>query len=445
MAVLPMRLKMLAKNNSSPKGLVRTTPVEIQPTSTRQGNSRTTNRKTTNVRRKTTSTKKVQVARSARSHTKLTAQQKKKKPAIKKEAAKYVYGNRAKLALLIAAHNEEMVIEPTLRSAIKAGMKPEHIYVVNDNSSDKTAAIARSVIGKSNVCTVGRSGKGLALTKAGKRFQLTKHYQWIHIADADGGFAPNYFKVFRKKLRVKNAAATGYVKSLPGGNVSQFRVFEYTIGLEIHRRIQSFIKTVPIIPGPTSCFRADVFDKVNFANHCLTEDFDVTLQLHRQKLGNIQYIPGAVAYTQDPRTVADYIKQISRWNRGLMQGIKKHRIGLGSQRIDAYLGYQLLQNLLFIANYLIAAPLLAYHFHSIAYIAKMFLVDVFITLIFTILVIIKSGRWDIFGAFPIIFGLRLVSMVVFAKAFVDVMILNRFTDTLNRWPVSGRRYQTTGI
>src|SRR5581483_127072 len=79
---------------------------------------------------------------------------------------------KPKLALLIAAHNEEMVLEQTLRSAIRAGMKPEHIYVVDDNSSDATSQVAKSIIGETNVIKVRRSGKGLALTKAAKHFRL---------------------------------------------------------------------------------------------------------------------------------------------------------------------------------------------------------------------------------------------------------------------------------
>lgn len=263
------------------------------------------------------------------------------------------------MALLIAAHNEELVLEDTLRSAIAAGMKPEHIYVVDDNSNDKTTKIARSVLPRENVTKVNRSGKGLALKKAGIKFRLSERYRWIHIADADGAFATNYFTAFRREIRVKHAAATGYVKSLPGRHVSQYRVFEYTLGMEIHRRFQSMFNVISVIPGPTSCFRSDIFAQVDFANKSLTEDFDVTLQIHRQKLGKIQFIPEAVAYTQDPLTTKDYCKQITRWNRGIMQGVVRYRVGRKLSPIDLYLVSQILQNLLFFVSYFIWVPYLA--------------------------------------------------------------------------------------
>lgn len=352
------------------------------------------------------------------------------------------FSRRPMLALLIAAHNEELVLENTIRSAIRAGMQRRHIYVVDDNSTDTTSDIARRLLGRDNVIKVGRSGKGLALTKAANHFQLTRRYRWIHIADADGGFAPDYFTVFRRELRVKYAAATGYIRSLPGGPISQYRVFEYTIGMEIHRRFQALTHTVTVIPGPTSCFRADVFSQVDFANHSLTEDFDVTIQIHRQKLGKIQFIPGAVAYTQDPRNLKDFIKQITRWNRGVMQGIRRHGVGKHFSRLDAYLSYQVLQNMMFFLAYGVIMPLMVAKLHSPAIIAITFLYDVAFTAFITLAVAARAKRWDIIAAFPHIYAFRWVSMVVFMRAFVEVVILRKFRHTIGTW-TTVERYKPT--
>jgi len=348
------------------------------------------------------------------------------------------------LALLIAAHNEELVLENTIRSALRAGMEREHIYVVDDNSSDRTSAIARNILGNANVIKVGRSGKGSALSKASKHFNLTRRYRWIHIADADGAFSPDYFKIFRKSLRVKYAAATGYVRSLPGGPISQYRVIEYTVGQEIHRRFQALTHTVTVIPGPTSCFRADVFAKVNFANKSICEDFDVTLQIHRQKLGKIQFIPKAIAYTQDPGTMADFTKQITRWNRGILQGISRHGIGRQATRLDAYLTYQVAQNLLFFFSYFVFIPFLIVKNGTVDVLALTFLYDVFVTGLITVLVAMKARRFDILAAFPHIYIFRFVSLYVFLKAFLEVIILRRFQHTDGAWSTVAR-YKPTAI
>jgi len=354
------------------------------------------------------------------------------------------FQRRPMLALLIAAHNEELVLENTIRSALRAGMQREHVYVVDDNSSDRTSAIARSLLGRENVLKVGRSGKGMALSKASKQFNLTRRYRWIHIADADGAFSPDYFKVFRKSLRQKYAAATGYVRSLPGGPISQYRVMEYTVGQEIHRRFQAMTHTVSVIPGPTSCFRADIFAQVDFANKSICEDFDVTLQIHRKKLGKIQFIPQAIAYTQDPGNMADYKRQITRWNRGTLQGIRKYGIGRHATRLDAYMAYQVSQNLFFFLSYFIIVPALAITQGTLNVVAMTFLYDVFVTALITFLVALKARRMDILAAFPNIYALRFVSLFVFLKAFVEVMILRRFQHTDGAW-TTVQRYKPTTV
>lgn len=337
------------------------------------------------------------------------------------------------LCLLISAHNEELVLAKTITSAITAGMDPEHIYVVDDHSGDRTSEIARGHLPSANVIRVHRSGKGLALSKAARRFRLTKRYRWVHIADGDGAFSPDYFHVFRRELRVKNAAATGYVRSLPGKRISEYRVFEYTIGMEVHRRLQTLLHVVPVIPGPTSCFRSDVFAKVNFDNKSLTEDFDVTLQLHRQKLGTVQFIPTAISYTQDPKSLADYTNQITRWNRGGLQSMLRHGIGRRPTRIDAYLTYQIMQNLLFFASYLIWVPYMALTRGASVVIASAFVVDVLVTLMITLFAAGRSRRWDVVSAFPQVYILRWVSLAIFLKAFVEVVILRKYRHTDGKW------------
>ncbi|MGZ6005569.1 MAG: glycosyltransferase [Candidatus Saccharimonadales bacterium] len=347
------------------------------------------------------------------------------------------YRRRPKLALLIAAHNEEVVLANTLRSAISAGMKPEHIYLVDDASSDKTSKIAREFLPKDNIVKVRQSGKGLALTKATKKFNLTKRYKWIHIADADGAFGPRYFTIFRRELSNKYSAATGYVKSLPGKRISEFRVMEYTMAMEIHRRLQAMLHIVPVIPGPSSCFRADIFEIVNFASGALTEDFDVTLQLHRRKLGKVQFIKQATVYTQDPQTLKDYKKQMMRWNRGGLQTMLHQKVGRKFSKIDAYLSYQVIQNLLFFASYLILVPYLAISRHNPAIVASAFLVDVLIAFVINLLVSIRSKRWDIMTGFPHIYILRWIGLLLFMRAFVEVVIFRKYRNLSNVWGGEG--------
>ena len=345
------------------------------------------------------------------------------------------------IALIIPAYNESMVIAHTIESAIKAGLAPQHIYVVDDQSNDGTAEIARSLVGAGNVVSVRRSGKGLAIYKLNRKMNLSKQYLWIHIADADGEFDKKYFSELRKHLRQKYAAATGYVASLPGKTISIYRAFEYTIGMDIIRRFQAMTGLITIIPGPTSVFRADVFDKLDFRDNVLCEDFDVTLQVHHQKLGKIQFIPTAIARTQDPASYNDFIKQITRWNRGVLQLLYKHHIGSRFAKIDAYLLYQVAQNILFAFLYGVWVPFVILTTGNLMYVALLIIADIMLMFILALFATLRSKRWAIMAAFPLIYVLRWVNLFVFVKSFVEVIILEKYRHVPGIWETAKRRKQ----
>ena len=356
-----------------------------------------------------------------------------------------VNGNRekAKLALIIPAYNEEAVLEHTVSSAVAAGLPRKHIYIVDDYSSDTTTAIAKRIVGDFNLLRVGRSGKGGAIYKVSNMLKLTKRYEWVHIADADGSFDADYFPELFKHLDTKHAAATGYVASLPGGPISQYRAFEYTLGMDLVRRFQAIAGVITIIPGPTSIFRSDVFEQLEFASRTLCEDFDITLQVHRKKLGSIQFIPTAVTRTQDPATLHDFIKQITRWNRGVMQMLIKHRIGLRPGKVDAYLSYQVMQNLSFFLMYTLWIPFITIVSGSFAYMAMVFLLDVALIFGLLMFVVLRSGRRDLLAAFPAVYAMRFIALGVFIKCFFEVMIMRRFLATSGTWERVARRAQIT--
>lgn len=351
------------------------------------------------------------------------------------------HGNRKRqqLALIVPAYNEEKVLGHTIQSAINAGLAKEHIYIVDDCSDDATTAIARRLVGNHNILRVERSGKGRAIFKLYTGLLLTKRYDWIHIADADGEFDIHYFENLFERLDPKNAAATGYVASLPGSIISKYRAFEYTLGMDLIRRFQALAGVITIIPGPTSIFRSDVFEKLDFSPNILCEDFDITLQLHRRQLGTIQFIPEAIARTQDPSTLGDFIKQITRWNRGIMQMMIKHKVGLRPTKVDAYLSYQILQNLTFFLMYFVWIPYISIVTSNPMYLAVSFICDVALTFAFAMFAAARSGRYDILPAFPFIYALRFVALGVFMKCFFDVLIRRRFVTSKGMWQTVARR------
>ncbi len=356
------------------------------------------------------------------------------KPRLKKSR-----NRRRKLALLIPAHNEELVIAHTIRSAKRAGMHSKDIYVVSDRSSDSTVSIANTYLGEAHVLSSTGPGKANAVNHALEHFKIQENYIWVHFADADSVFGQTYFTELKKHLNTRYAAATGHIQSLRGGWISRYRTYEYTVGLEIMRRIQNFFGVIPVIPGPTSIFRTDILKDLDFTVDSLTEDMDITLQIHRNKLGKILYIPSAKSYTQDPKDLKDYVAQISRWYRGNFQGMRRHKIGLRAQRIDAYFTYVMLEQWMYLAE-LMAIPVIAWFAQSYLVLAVSFLTDLVVFLGFTVWAAVLNKRLDVIGAFPMFYLLRFVNLYVFVKSWVEVILLRKFQGAPAGWTTAGRRY-----
>lgn len=349
---------------------------------------------------------------------------------------------RKRLALLLPAHNEELILAATIRSAIAAGQKREDIYVVDDASTDQTQRVALKELPMTNVLTVTRSGKAMAVQQAIKRFDIEKRYVWLHVADADSVFCPDYFRIYRRKLHSKKyVVAVGFVQSMRGNWISTYRALSYSYGQHLIRRIQSLFGMITVFPGPTTSFRTDIISKLDFITHSLTEDFDLTLQVHRKKLGRIVFIPEAISYTQDPQTLRDFAKQTERWYRGYFQGILKYRIGSQLQAIDVGIGYQLFETVLYLLQMFVFAPLVIWKTGNWLVYPVILASDFLVMSIIAILAAGASKRWSIVGALPYFYFLRWVELTIFLKSFIEIAILKRFQAEIIGWATEGRRYE----
>jgi biofilm PGA synthesis N-glycosyltransferase PgaC len=133
------------------------------------------------------------------------------------------------------------------------------------------------------------------------------------------------------------AAVAGYVRvvweprSLPfmGRLIMSHRNRLYTVTQLLQKYGQTWRRTslCYIVPGFASIYRTDVLRRIDIDPRGLViEDFNMTFEVHRKRLGRIALSPGAVAYSQDPHTLGDYIRQVRRWNLGFWQTVRRHGI-----------------------------------------------------------------------------------------------------------------------
>jgi len=315
--------------------------------------------------------------------------------------------------VIVPAFNEEKVIEDSLNS-LKKVLLPDRIFVVSDGSTDKTVRLAK----KTGVNVMGlrkNTGKAGAILKLLKSRKLTSRFKYILFSDADGRLSPDFKKQIRETMKIKPALLVATVKSDRHGLISAFRTYEYGLSHLIYKNAQNAARVIAIAPGCASLYRSDVLEKLNFKNGTLSEDFDLTLQIHQQKLGRIIYVPKASVYTQDPITLKDFWKQVLRWNTGFWQNFFLHRLFLPTKKIN-------LEIILLAGDAFFAIGVLAYFLHSPFYFFKLFAASIAVMFAFvTAILVILRQFWAILYA-PFFPFLYMINLVAYVSGFVRAII-----------------------
>ncbi len=237
------------------------------------------------------------------------------------------------VAVLIPAHNEAAVLSATLDS-IMALVPAGNVHVVSDGSTDDTPDIARQA-GASVYETEHNVGKAGALREAIEHFRLIDTYPVVLLLDADTRVQPDYFTAALPMFDADGVVAVaGCVRtardrrlSLAGNVLVGHRERIYTIGQRALKFGQTYLRAnaTHIVPGFASMYRTKVLPYMDLNPPGLViEDFNMTFEVYQKRLGKVAFTLGAVAETQDPDTLRDYVKQTRRWAVGLWQTVRRH-------------------------------------------------------------------------------------------------------------------------
>jgi poly-beta-1,6 N-acetyl-D-glucosamine synthase len=239
------------------------------------------------------------------------------------------------VTILVPAYNEGAVIQGSIRSLLELDYPRYEILVIDDGSRDDThdkAAAYAGEHGKASVRVIRKpnGGKARALNTGIENARG----DFILCMDGDSALHP---LTLRRALRHFTSpaigAVAGSVKVVNRTNLlSCLQALEYVEGLNMVRAAQGFFRLVNIIPGPIGVFRRTALERVGGYDHdTFAEDCDLTLKLLMDGW-QVQYEPGAIAYTEAPEKLLDLLKQRYRWTRGILQAISKHKRRLWDPR-----------------------------------------------------------------------------------------------------------------
>ena len=237
------------------------------------------------------------------------------------------------VAVLIPAHNEALVLEESLLS-IMALVPRDNVHVVSDGSTDATVEIARRS-GARVIETQENVGKAGALEEAIGRFDLISRFPVVMLLDADTRVEPGYFTaalpIFENPqvVAVAGCVRTGRDRSigLEGKVLVGHRTRIYAIGQRALKFGQTWLRinATPIVPGFASLYRTEALPQIEMNPPGLViEDFNMTFEVYQKGLGKVGFSLQAVAITQDPDNLRDYVRQTRRWAIGLWQTVRRH-------------------------------------------------------------------------------------------------------------------------
>jgi cellulose synthase/poly-beta-1,6-N-acetylglucosamine synthase-like glycosyltransferase len=234
-----------------------------------------------------------------------------------------------RFAIVVPAHNEEVVIEKTIRSLMKIRYPVEKftITVVADNCTDKTASVAKglgvNVLQRSDTSLVG---KGHALKWS---FDILlkeqPHYDAFVIVDADTHVSENLLEVMNAYLEfgAECVQCSDIILPQPGAWSSEMT----RVGFLLHNLVRPMGRTkvglCATLNGNGVCLSADLLRRIPWQSFSRVEDLEQSLILALEGV-EIHFAPEAEVSSIMPTNPHNAISQRKRWELARFPLIKKY-------------------------------------------------------------------------------------------------------------------------
>lgn len=241
-----------------------------------------------------------------------------------------------RFAVLVSARNERTVIASLIES-IRANDYPQRlidIWVVADNCTDDTAAIASShgahVIERHDTANIG---KGYALTYLLNRMiesGAADAYDAFFVFDADNLLDEHYFTEMNKAFQSGFDVCTSYrnSKNLQENWVSSGSALWFIRESRFLNNTRMFLGSSCNVSGTGFMFSQAIMRRNDgWKFHLMTEDVEFTLDsvLHGDRIG---YCGTAVLYDEQPVSFAQSWRQRLRWSKGYLQVFRYYGLPL---------------------------------------------------------------------------------------------------------------------
>ena len=244
--------------------------------------------------------------------------------------------NAAKVSIIVPAYNEEVNVVRTLENLKMQDYPNFDIVFVDDGSKDNTLKRVQEafaddpnivILTKQNAGKASALNYGIAHTTA----------EYVVCIDADTQLRKNAVTLLMRHYLTDTEGRIGAVAgNVKVGNqrnmLTRWQAIEYTTSQNFDRMAYASINAITVVPGAIGAFRKKAIeDAGGFNTDTLAEDCDLTMGI-LEKDYVIENENAAIAMTEAPESLRQFVKQRTRWTFGVMQTFWKHRAALFSKK-----------------------------------------------------------------------------------------------------------------
>jgi cellulose synthase/poly-beta-1,6-N-acetylglucosamine synthase-like glycosyltransferase len=283
------------------------------------------------------------------------------------------------VSVIVPAFNEQAVIVESVRSLLALRYPRHEVVVVSDGSTDRTIAVLEQAFDLAPVRVALRNGIPTAAVRAtyvsrshpnllvvdkengGRSDALNAGVNaarnpYVCVIDADSMLEPDALLKVSKPIlddpqllaatggtiRIVNSCQVdhGLVVDVraPRSRLATIQVLEYLRAFLVARVGWSSLNALGIISGAFGLFHRSLVEAVGgYWKDTVGEDFELTIRIHRhlRERGEpyrIGFVSDPVCWTEVPEQLATLGRQRRRWQRGLWEGVRRHRRMIGNPR-----------------------------------------------------------------------------------------------------------------
>jgi poly-beta-1,6-N-acetyl-D-glucosamine synthase len=333
--------------------------------------------------------------------------------------------------VLVPAYNEAASIADTIRSLQVQTLPVAEIIVIDDCSTDDTAAVARA-LGVRVVHPPRNTGSKAGAQNFALDYVVTPFTMAI---DADTTLAPDAIEKLMKALDdPRVAAACGFVIPRHVRTIwERGRYIEYLFAFTFYKQVQDFYGKPLIASGCFSVYRTAVLrEHGGWGTRTLAEDMDLTWSFYQSK-HQVRFVPEAVCYPIEPHDYAFLSKQLKRWSHGFVQNVQLHWRGLVHVPfLRSAVAVSLWDATLAAFVYLLALPILAIVFRN-PWLLLGYVIDAPAIAVPVLAGAIPRGETKkALASIPAFLVLRTINALFFLRAFWSELVLRKSFRTYEK-------------